>query len=201
MIEFLFCLAAYLFGSVPFGLIVGRLAGSVDIRKLGSGNIGTSNVLRTVGKGPAILVLLLDVAKGTLPVWAALHYGLSPAAVAAVAVSAVVGHICPAFLGFNGGKGIATTLGVLIALDWRIAVILLLIWIASVAVTRYISLSSLVAAALLPVLLAGLGHPLEIVGGGLVISILAFWRHKSNIARLKAGTEYKFGERAGSERR
>lgn len=199
--ELLFCVAAYLIGSIPFGLIVGKLVGSVDVRKHGSGNIGASNVMRTVGRGAALLVLALDVLKGAFPVWAALSYLESPAWVAAVAVFAVVGHNWPVFLRFKGGKGIATTLGVLIALDWRVALLLLGVWIASVWITRYISLSSLVGAALLPFLLWLFGSPVEYVAGGALISLFAFWRHRSNIVRLRLGTEYKFGERAGSERR
>jgi len=199
--ELLFCVAAYLIGSIPFGLIVGKVFGSVDVRQHGSGNIGTSNVMRTVGKGAALLVLVLDVLKGTLPVWAAIAYGASPLGVAAVALFAVVGHNWPIFLGFQGGKGIATTLGVLFALDWRVALLLLAIWIVCVAITRYISLSSLIAAAILPFLVWLFGNPAEYVAGGALISLFAFWRHKSNIARLRAGTEYKFGERAGTERR
>ena len=122
-------LGTYLLGAIPFGWVVGRVWGSVDVRRVGSGNIGTSNVMRTLGKGPALVVLLLDVVKGTLPVVFAKSLHLSPPAVISVAVAAVVGHIWSAFLRFNGGKGIATTLGVVIGLDWRLALSLLGVWL------------------------------------------------------------------------
>ena len=201
MKELLFCAAAYVIGSIPFGLIVGRLVGAVDVREYGSGNIGASNVMRTVGRKAGIVVLALDVLKGALPVWAAVTFLESPLAVAGVAVFAVAGHIWPVFLGLKGGKGIATTLGVLIALDWRVALLLFAAWAVCLAATRYISLSSMIAAALLPFVIWSFGDPWEYVAGCALISLFAIWRHKSNIVRLRSGTEYKFGEWAGTERR
>lgn len=195
-------LGTYLLGAVPFGWVVGRVWGSIDVRQVGSGNIGTSNVMRTLGKGPALVVLLLDVLKGTLPVALARSMELSPSTVIAVAVGAVVGHVWPVFLRFRGGKGIATTLGVAIGLDWRLALSLLGVWLVVLLATRYISVASMTAAIALPLLVWALGHPQAYVVGGLLISALALLRHRSNVSRLLAGTEYRFGERVrGTERR
>ena len=195
-------LGAYLLGAVPFGWVVGKVWGSIDVRQVGSGNIGTSNVMRTLGKGPALVVLVLDVLKGVVPVALAGSLGLSPAAVIAVGVAAVAGHVWPVFLLFKGGKGIATTLGVTISLDWRVALLLLGLWLAVLLVTRYISVASMTAAAALPFAVWGLGHPMEHIVGVLVIALLAILRHRGNLRRLLAGTEYRFGERVqGAERR
>lgn len=195
-------LGTYLLGAIPFGWVVGRVWGSIDVRRVGSGNIGTSNVMRTLGKGPALVVLLLDVVKGTLPVVFAKSLHLSPPAVISVAVAAVVGHIWSAFLRFNGGKGIATTLGVAIGLDWRLALSLLGVWLVVLLATRYISVASMTAAVALPFIVWALGHPQAHVVGGLCISALALFRHRSNLRRLLEGNEYRFGERVrGTERR
>lgn len=200
MTAFWIVCASFLLGSIPFGLIVGKLWGSVDVRQHGSGNIGTSNVMRTVGKGAGALVLVLDVLKGAVPVMAATSLGLSDAAVAAAGFAAVAGHMWSAFLKFKGGKGVATTLGVLIALDYRLALSLLAIWLAVVIATRYISVGSLVAALCLPMLTWTFGHGTEYVVAGALICLLVFWRHRSNIERLRAGKEFRFGERAAGAR-
>src|SRR5690606_955901 len=196
MTGFVLLLGSYLLGSIPFGLIVGKLWGSVDVREHGSGNIGTSNVMRTVGKAAATVVLVLDVLKGAVPVAAAQGLGLSDWNVAAAGFGAVAGHVWSVFLKFNGGKGIATALGVALALDLRVAAALLAVWALVVFATRYISVASLTGAVAMPVLLWALGHDPQYVASAALISLLAFWRHRSNLSRLLAGTEYRFGERA-----
>lgn len=200
MAVFSLLLASFLLGSIPFGLIVGKLWGSVDVRKYGSGNIGTSNVMRTVGKGAAVCVLVLDVLKGALPVMAALSLDAADWVVAAAGLAAVGGHIWSFFLKFQGGKGIATTLGVVWALDPRLAGALVLTWLLVLFVTRFISVASLAAALVLPVYTWLFGHGVEYVINGAIIALIVFWRHRSNIQRLRAGTEYRFGERATTAR-
>jgi len=189
-------LASYLLGSIPFGLIIGKLWGAIDVREHGSGNIGTSNVMRTVGKSAAAVVLVLDVLKGALPVVAAQSLDLSDWIVAGAGAAAVAGHVWSLFLRFNGGKGIATALGVAFAFDLRLALALLAVWILVVFVTRYISVGSLAGAVCMPVFVWAFGHGSAYVGAACLISLLAFWRHRSNVSRLLSGTEYRFGERA-----
>lgn len=195
-------LGAYVLGAVPFGWVVGKVWGSIDVRQVGSGNIGTSNVMRTLGKGPALVVLFLDVMKGLVPVALAGSWGLPPGAVIAAGVAAVAGHVWPVFLRFKGGKGIATTLGVAIGLDGRLALLLLGLWLVVLILTRYISVASMTAAVALPFAVWGLGHPPEHVAGAAAIGVLALVRHRGNLHRLLSGTEYRFGERVqGAERR
>lgn len=196
MYAYLLLIASFFLGSIPFGLIVGKLWGSVDVRRHGSGNIGASNVMRTVGKGAAAVVLVFDVLKGATPVMAARSLELSEWIVALSGLCAVAGHIWSVFLSFNGGKGIATTLGVVLAVDWRLGLSLFLVWLLVLVLTRYISVASLAGAVCLPLFAWALGHGPEHVASGLVISLLAFMRHRSNMSRLRAGTEYRFGERA-----
>ncbi len=148
MITFVAAAGGYALGSIPFGLVLGRLAGHGDIRDIGSGNIGATNVLRTGSKGLAALTLLLDLGKGWAAVAIAARWG-EPAALTA-GLGAVVGHMFPVWLGFRGGKGVATALGVLIGLAWPVALIAAALWLAVVFVTRYSSLAALVAAAALP---------------------------------------------------
>ncbi len=196
MNEIILLLLTYVFASIPFGLIVGKLCGAVDVRKVGSGNIGTSNVMRSVGKGPAAVVLVLDVLKGALPVWSALNWGFSTEIVALVAVLAVSAHVFSIFLRFNGGKGIATTLGAMLALDGGVALSLVIVWGAVLFFSRYISLASLVAAIWLPIgVWVSTSAPTYVIAG-CIISAIAIWRHRSNLQRLRSGTEYRLGERA-----
>jgi acyl phosphate:glycerol-3-phosphate acyltransferase len=179
-------LAAYLLGSIPFGLVLTRLAGLGDIRQIGSGNIGATNVLRTGKRGLAAATLLLDGGKGALAVLLAAQLGEAPALVAAGA--SVLGHLFPVWLRFKGGKGVATTLGVLLALAWPVGVIACLTWLVVAAVFRYSSLAALAALALSPVVaLAVAGRPYAAVAAGL--AVLVFIRHHENIRRLAAGTE------------
>ena len=192
-------LAAFLLGSVPTGYLVGRLKG-VDIRQHGSGNIGATNVLRTLGKPLGILVFVIDALKGLaavlVPLWL-LGPGV-PAWLPVVAgVAAVAGHNYTPWLGFKGGKGIATSAGVLLGLmPWAVLVVAV-VWFAVFSATRYVSLASMLAALALPVAVAGLwsagiGGNAPLLVFALLLSALAIWRHRSNIGRLRAGTEPRF---------
>jgi len=185
-------LVGYLFGSIPFGLILTRVAGTGDIRAIGSGNIGATNVLRTGHKALAAATLLGDMLKGAAAVLAMKWLGGSDAALVA-GLGAVIGHVFPVWLRFKGGKGVATYIGVLIAVAWPVAAAFGLIWAAVAALTRYSSLSGLVASAATPVLLwlfAG-GKPALLF---LVLTVLIFVMHHANIARLAAGTESRIGQ-------
>ncbi len=150
-------LLGYLLGSIPFGLILTRLAGLGDVRKIGSGNIGATNVLRTGNKGLAAATLLLDALKGTLAVLIAWRWGLYPAL--AAAFGAYVGHCFPVWLRFKGGKGVATFFGVLLGLHWPTMIVAALVWIGTAATTRYSSLSALLASIAAPIALLLFGHP------------------------------------------
>jgi len=176
----------YLLGSIPFGVLLTRFAGRGDIRQIGSGNIGATNVLRTGGKGLAALTLFLDLAKGAAAVIIAKGWGGEASLVAAGCV--LLGHMFPIWLGFRGGKGVATALGVLIPLAWPVAVIAALLWLATALLSHYSSLAALVAA----VASAGLAPLLVDKATALVvaaIALLIILRHHSNIRRLIAGTE------------
>lgn len=189
-------LAAYLIGAIPVGFLVARAAGGTDIRRSGSGNIGATNVLRTLGKGPAILTLLGDIVKGYLAVSAAGAIGTEPWAAAGGAVAAVVGNCWPVFLAFRGGKGVATGLGAFLALiPWAVAPAAVL-WLAVTALTRYVSLASIVACLSLPVGAALFGYPRHAVIAAAVAAAIILWRHRENLVRLAGGTERRLGERA-----
>ena len=186
MLTLLAAAIGYLLGSIPFGLLVTRLAGLGDIRRIGSGNIGATNVLRTGSKGAAVLTLLLDLAKG----WAAVVIGQAWGGDAALAAAGcvVIGHMFPLWLGFRGGKAVATALGVLIALAWPVAVVAALVWLATALLLRYSSLAALVASA------AAAGIAPHIADGATAaviagIALLIILRHHANIRRLIAGTE------------
>jgi glycerol-3-phosphate acyltransferase PlsY len=182
----------YLFGSIPFGLILTKLAGSGDIRAVGSGNIGATNVLRTEHKSLAAATLLGDMLKGTAAVLIMNWFDGTDAALMA-GLGAVLGHVFPVWLRFKGGKGVATYIGVLIAISWPIAAAFGAIWGAVAALTRYSSLSGLIASAAMPVLLwvyVDRKSALLFV----VLTILIWFRHSANISRLWAGTEPKIGQ-------
>jgi glycerol-3-phosphate acyltransferase PlsY len=184
----------YLLGSIPFGLLLSRLAGHGDIRLIGSGNIGATNVLRAGGKGLAALTLLLDVGKGVAAVAIARHWG-EPAALVA-GLGAVLGHMFPLWLGFRGGKGVATALGVLIGLAWPVALLALLLWLAVAVASRYSSLAALVAS----VVSAAVAPFLADRATAVLIAILALLivlRHHANIRRLIAGREHRISLRKG----
>jgi acyl phosphate:glycerol-3-phosphate acyltransferase len=185
----------YLLGSIPFGLIVTRLAGTKDIRTLGSGNIGATNVLRTGSKGLAAVTLLGDMLKGTVAVLIATWWDGRDFAIAA-GLGAVLGHIFPVWVGFKGGKGVATYIGVLIGFSWPVAAAFGVIWGVVAYFTRYSSLSGLVACAATPPLLWLCGHG-QTALLFVVLTVLVWIMHRGNIARLTAGTEPKIGRSTG----
>ncbi len=183
-------LFGYLLGSIPFGLVLTRLAGLGDVRSIGSGNIGATNVLRTGNKTLAAATLLGDMLKGTAAAAIAANWGIEYAA--AAGFGAFIGHLFPIWLNLKGGKGVATYLGVLLAFSWKAALAFAAIWLAVAYLSRYSSLSALVAAVLTPVILYLLGLP-DIAGLFAVMTALVLWKHKDNIQRLKMGTESKIG--------
>jgi len=183
----------YLFGSIPSGYLLARAAGLGDVRTIGSGNIGATNVLRTGNKGLAALTLILDALKGAVPVWLTLHYlGLYPAMLAGL--GAFLGHLFPVWLGFKGGKGVATYIGVLLGLAWEGVIVFAIAWLLVAFVTRFSSLAALVAAVAVPVALVFLGR-LELAELFAVMSAIVFIKHRPNIERLVAGTESKIGSK------
>ena len=197
MILLLAALGAFLLGSIPTGYLVARAKG-VDIRQHGSGNIGATNVFRTLGKPLGVLVFFIDALKGFGAVWLASHFGeAGPWTGIVAAVAAIAGHNYTPWLGCKGGKGIATSAGVLLALmPWAVLAIAL-VWIVVFKVSRYVSLASICAAAALPLAVgalwfAGCGGNGPLLAFALLISALAIWRHRSNMERLRAGTESRF---------
>jgi glycerol-3-phosphate acyltransferase PlsY len=194
--EVVLLLAAYLLGSVPFGVLVARAQGGVDLRRVGSGNIGATNVLRAVGKGGAALTLLGDIGKGALAVGLGRWLGVSATMLAMIALAAVAGHLFPVFAGFHGGKGVATTLGVILAAMPAVGSLLLLIWLVVAAVWRYSSLAALVASGALPVLAWLLDGRPPMLALSATLFLLVLVRHRENIIRLQQGTEGKIGQEA-----
>ena len=198
-------LLAYLSGSLPTGFLVARAKG-VDIRKAGSGNMGATNVFRVLGKGPGIFVLLVDALKGALPVLLlppllgqpALGSPDSTWLALIAALFAVLGHNYTCWLGFKGGKGIATSAGAFAALVPWALLITLGVWLLVFTLSRYVSLASVCAAGALPVAAAATGQPWPVVGLTLALSLLAIWKHKPNLERLLAGTEPRFGRKQDS---
>ncbi|MCC6206150.1 MAG: glycerol-3-phosphate 1-O-acyltransferase PlsY [Hyphomicrobiales bacterium] len=190
LIVILFLIVGYLLGSIPFGLVITRAAGLGDVRGIGSGNIGATNVLRTGRKGLAGLTFLLDALKGSVAVWIALRWGLTPAMAAGFA--AFLGHLFPAWLGFKGGKGVSTYIGVLLALAWPALIAFAIVWLAVASLTRYSSLAGMVATLVTPIFLYLYGAS-AVAALFAVMTILVFWKHRANIERLLAGTESKIG--------
>ena len=190
LIVILFLMVGYLLGSIPFGLVITRAAGLGDVRGIGSGNIGATNVLRTGRKGLAGLTFLLDALKGSVAVWIALRWGLTPAMAAGFA--AFLGHLFPAWLGFKGGKGVSTYIGVLLALAWPALIAFAIVWLAVASLTRYSSLAGMVATLVTPIFLYLYGAS-AVAALFAVMTILVFWKHRANIERLLAGTESKIG--------
>jgi len=189
-----FALLGYLLGSIPFGLILTRLAGLGDIRRIGSGNIGATNVLRTGNKGLAAVTLLLDGTKGAAAVLIAVWLG-GRDAIAWAGIGAVLGHAFPVWLGFRGGKAVATSYGVLIAAAWPVGIFAGGIWLVMAALSRISSLAALASFALAPVI-AAVQADAAVVKLALVIAVLVFARHHTNIRRLIAGTEPHIGQKA-----
>jgi len=180
----------YFVGSIPFGVIMTRLFGLGDLRQVGSGNIGATNVLRTGNKLAAGLTLLGDGLKGTVAVLLAARWGLDTAVIAGL--GAFLGHCFPVWLKFRGGKGVATYLGILLGLHWPSMILATLVWLTTAAISRYSSLSALIASAATPLILYAWGH-VQFAELFLLLTIILWFRHKSNIQRLISGTEGRIG--------
>ena len=197
---FLYVVLGYFLGSIPFGLVLTKLAGMGDVRKIGSGNIGATNVLRTGNKGLAAVTLLLDGLKGLVPVLIAGRF--APEVVAMAGAAAFLGHVFPVWLGFKGGKGVATFMGVLLALSWPTGLAAIAVWVSALALFRYSSLSSLLASAAAPVMIWAFETPpgafwsFDARLGAMwvfVMTVVVFVRHRDNIKRLIAGQEPRVG--------
>lgn len=190
----LLLLLSYLLGSISFSIIVGKLVGKVDIRNYGSGNAGATNALRVLGKGPAIVIFLLDIAKALVAVIIAGRLvPESPWVPVLCGLLVVIGHNWPVFFRFRGGKGIASTIGMILALAPLAGVIAGAIAILSIVLTRYVSLGSLLFTGLLPVIVLVLDYSAELAWGCLAVAVLAWFRHRTNIVKLLKGTENKLG--------
>jgi glycerol-3-phosphate acyltransferase PlsY len=192
-------LIAYIIGTIPFGVVAARWAGSADPRTQGSRNIGATNVLRVAGRGAAAATLLLDAGKGLVAVWIAefwISNHTTPWAQAA-GIAVVFGHTFPVWTGFRGGKGVATGIGALCGLSPALAVGVLVVWAAVLTWSRYVSLASLVAAAVLPIAAAVISRP-NVKTFSVIVAALVVIRHRDNLARLLRGTETKLGSRPAS---
>ncbi len=182
--------AGYLLGSIPFGLILTRLFGAGDLRAIGSGNIGATNVLRTGRKGLAAATLLLDAAKGFAAIWITRH--LLPGDAGLAGLGAIIGHCFPVWLGFKGGKGVATLMGVALGLAWPIGAVYAAVWLAMLGLTRISSLAGMSASISAPLAALATGHS-QFAAVLAVLALLVLWLHRANIARLRAGTEPRVG--------
>ena len=196
ILEALIVIAAYLIGSLSSAILLCRIAGLPDPRTEGSGNPGATNVLRFGGKRLAALVFLGDMLKGLIPVLIATLLDLPPAILAATAMAAFLGHVFPVFFGFKGGKGVATTVGVIAGLIPLLALALLLLWLATAFLTRYSSLSAILAALIAPFASWPLAHEPAFTIAIAVIAVILLWRHRRNISNLIAGKEPKIGKKA-----
>ena len=185
----------YLLGAIPFGLLLTRAAGGPDIRAIGSGNIGATNVLRTGNKVLAAATLLCDMLKGSFAVLAAARYGADPTL--AAALGAFLGHLFPVWLKFKGGKGVATYIGLLIGLHWPAALLFCIVWLVVAAATRFSSLAALVASALTPPIIWYFGLP-GVAALFLLLTVLLWFMHRANIVRLLDGSEGKIGAKASA---
>ncbi len=195
LVPVIWIVAAYLLGSIAFGILVSKLFGLPDPRTVGSGNIGATNVARSGKKSAALLTLLGDVFKGWFPVWLALQSGMLMWVVSAVGLAVFFGHLYPIYYRFKGGKGVATALGVMLAISPLLALAALVTWLLVFAVSRYSSLAAIAAATLAPVFAWFLLPYKDYVITVLVMSIFLIWRHRSNIQKLLAGTESGFGKK------
>ena len=186
---------AYLIGAIPTGLVLVRTLAGTDIREHGSGNIGTVNVLRVAGPAVAVIVLAADILKGFAPVWFASALGMGPWTIVLCGLAAIAGHNWSVFLGFAGGKGVATSFGVLLGLSLKVALVAAGVWIVVVAFTRYASLGSLLAVLSVPLSFWRMGAPGAYVAFGVVAALFAVYRHRGNIERLAHGTERRITDR------
>ena len=186
----------YLLGAIPSGYLAGRLLKGIDLRDCGSGSTGATNVLRNVGKGPALVVFLIDVSKGALAVLLAKSVGSNDWLQVLAGLSALAGHIWPVWLNWKGGKAVATGLGMFLGLAWPVGLACFGLFMAVISIFRIVSLSSVVAAIGLPLLMLLSGGSSAYVVVSLMASLMVLWRHRSNIERLLAGTEPKIGEKA-----
>ncbi len=182
---------AYLLGSISFGLLLARLYGKHDLRQSGSGNIGAANVARTMGKTVGALTLLGDAIKGSIAVCLALWWGSSDLVAGCTALTAVLGHMFPLYHGLRGGKGVATTLGCFLPILPLPLMIGFVVWLATVAIWHYVSIGSILAAIALPLLAALLAYPPPFIYSATLVALLVLYKHRSNIQRLREGTEAK----------
>ena len=197
--SFIWPILGYLFGSISSAILVSKLFRLGDPRETGSGNHGATNVLRSGNKYAAALTLLGDVLKGVIPVVLAQQAGVSSGTLAMVAIAAFMGHLFPIFFGFKGGKGVATAIGVFLALSWKLIAVFIVVWVAVAALTRYSSLAALTAAAFTGVASFAIfnqQHQLQLIGAVFWIVAFTFQRHRENIERLKNGTEGKIGQKS-----
>jgi glycerol-3-phosphate acyltransferase PlsY len=196
MVTAVMVVAAYLLGSISFGLLIGKWFLGIDIRKHGSGNAGATNLSRLMGTGPGVVVLLLDGLKGYVPVLITLALtGGEYAAAMLVGIAAIAGHIWPVYFRFQGGKGVATTIGVMLAMSFWATLIAGLLTLLTIAVSRYVSLGSLLFVFLMPWLLLFFGRGWPVFAMSLALTCLVFWKHRENIRRLLQGRENRFGKR------
>jgi glycerol-3-phosphate acyltransferase PlsY len=186
----------YLLGSMPNGYLAGRWLKGIDLRQCGSGSTGATNVLRNVGKAPALVVFLLDVGKGALAVLLAKSFGLNDWVQVLAGLAALAGNIWPVWLGWKGGKAVATGLGMFLGLAWPVGLACFGLFMAVISISRIVSLSSVVAAIGLPVLMVLAGANGASISVSVVASVMVLWRHRSNIERLIAGTEPRIGAKA-----
>ncbi|MES9961425.1 MAG: glycerol-3-phosphate 1-O-acyltransferase PlsY [Sedimenticola sp.] len=199
MIDTLLILGAYLLGSISSAIIVCKLMGLPDPRTEGSNNPGATNVLRIGGKKAAAITLLGDSLKGFIPVLIANLMGVDPMVLAGVALAAFLGHLYPVFFGFKGGKGVATALGIQFGLGWQIGGTIALLWLFMAKVVNISSLSALVSMALAPMVVWYFSPYPELVGMQIILSLILFWRHRSNIRNLLQGSEGKISKQSGSD--
>lgn len=200
MTGFLLLIAAYLIGGIPFGYLLVKWKTGADVRSVGSGNIGATNVLRTTGRSAGVLTLLLDIGKGYLAVWLAGYFlNHSPGWMSGAAVAVILGHAYPVFLKFQGGKAVASFVGAFLCLQPEAALATIVVFVAVVAATHFISLGSIIGAALSPLAVWLIGHPAwPVVAAAAGCGAFIIWRHRANMARLLEGTEnvFRFGAKS-----
>lgn len=187
----LFVIIAYLIGSISSGYLIGKLTKGIDIRQYGSKNAGATNAFRVLGKKAGLATLIFDGVKGLIIILVAHMIGFSPTIVIISGIAAIVGHNWPIFFGFRGGRGIATSIGIMFGISWQVFLTVLIIGLIPLAITRYVSLGSIVGAIIFPIVMYFFGEPLPYIIFAIIMSVLAIVRHIPNIRRLMAGTEKK----------